>query len=266
MRQLTTWLAWIAPVVALAPLGLAQCSGDNSNVTSDAGSKGGGSSGGGSGSSSGSGSPGDDDSSVVSPGDDSGGGPIGDGGVAPGSGDGGPDAAPSGPPPIPVPEGGAPSDPGSIVCNGAACDVSHGSTCCYAKTDAGSTETCNPANTGCATETLACNEASDCNGGLCCQTIIGIGLQGSTFCSAPSAKACPGASAMYPEGTFQTCRTDGECGASSDAGALKRCIPQICTSPTTMATMVSNTVTIEACAEATTAQNDAGTLAFCKPL
>jgi hypothetical protein len=25
-------------------------------------------------------------------------------------------------------------------------------------------------------------------------------------------------------------------------------------------------VTIEACAEATTAQNDAGTLAFCKPL
>ena len=69
-----------------------------------------------------------------------------------------------------------------------------------------------------------------------------------------------------PEGTFQTCRTDGECGASSDAGALKRCIPQVCTSPTTMAAQVSNTVTIEACAAATSAENDAGTLAFCKPL
>jgi hypothetical protein len=259
MRQLTTWLAWIAPVVALAPLGLAQCSGDSSSVTSDAGKKGSSSSSGGSGSSSGSGSPGDDDSSTVIPGDDGGGGPIGDGGGAPGSGEGGPDAAPSGPPPIPVPEGGAPSDPGSIVCNGATCDVSHGSTCCYTKTDAGSSETCNPPNTGCATQTLACNEASDCNGGLCCQTIIGIGVQGSTSCSAPSAKACP-------EGTFQTCRTDGECGASADAGALKRCIPQVCTSPTTMANQVSNTVTIEACAAPTSAQNDAGTLAFCKPL
>jgi hypothetical protein len=111
-----------------------------------------------------------------------------------------------------------------------------------------------------------CNEAKDCNGGVCCQKIIGIGigigLQGSTFCSAPTAKACPGASAMYPQGTFQTCRTDGECGTNSDAGALKRCIPQVCTNPQNM----SATLTIEACAESKTAANDAGTLGFCKAL
>ncbi len=263
MRQLATWLAWIAPVLALAPLGLAQCSGDDSSIAADAGKKGSGSSSGGSGSSSGgSGSSGGDDSSTGVPGTDGGTGPVGDGSTGTGSGEGGPDGGSSGPPPIPVPEGGAPSDPGSIVCNGAPCAVNTGNTCCYAKTDAGSTETCNPPNTGCATQTIACNEASDCNGGVCCQTIIGIGLQGSTFCSAATAKTCPATSAMYPEGTFQTCRTDGECGASSDAGARKRCIPQVCTNPMSM----SATVMVEACAEPTSAANDAGTLGFCKPL
>ena len=44
MRQLATWLAWIAPVLALAPLGLAQCSGDDSSIAADAGKKGSGSS------------------------------------------------------------------------------------------------------------------------------------------------------------------------------------------------------------------------------
>ena len=34
------------------------------------------------------------------------------------------------------------------MCNGAPCDVSTGSTCCYAKTDAGSTEACNPREHG----------------------------------------------------------------------------------------------------------------------
>lgn len=264
MRQLTTWLAWIAPVIALAPLGLAHCSGTSATTVSDAGKTGTGSSSG-SGSSSGNGSSSGGGSSTVTPETDAGVTPVVDGATTPGNSEGGADAG-SAPPTIPVPEGGAPSDPGSVVCNGAPCAVNSGSTCCYAKTDAGSTETCNPANTGCATQTLACNEASDCNGGLCCQTIIGIGLQGSTFCSAPSEKACPGTSAMYPQGTFQTCRTDGECGADSDAGALKRCIPQVCTSPMTMATTVVNTVTVEACAQPTSMVNDAGTLGFCKPL
>jgi hypothetical protein len=121
------------------------------------------------------------------------------------------------------------------------------------RTDAGSTEICNPPNTGCSTQTIVCNEAKDCNGGVCCQTIIGIGLQRSTFCSAPSAKAWPGSSAMYAQGTFQTCRTDGECGMNSDAGALKRGIPQVCTNPQNM----SATLTVEAYAEPKTAANDA---------
>ncbi len=264
MRQLATLIAWIAPVAVVAPMALAQCGGDDSTqiINPDGGKQGSGSSsgggsgsssGGGSGSSSGSTNPGDGATTVTPEPDGSA--PVGDGGA-----DGSTTTT------IPVPEGGAPSDPGSVVCNGAPCAVSGGSTCCYAKTDAGSSEVCNPPNTGCSTQTLACNEASDCNGGVCCQTIVGIALQGSTFCSAPTAKSCPGASAMYPGGTFQTCRTDGECGQNSDAGALKRCVPQQCTSPAVGMNATPNMLTIQACANPTTMTNDAGTLAFCKPL
>jgi hypothetical protein len=261
MTKLATLLAWLVPVAAVAPMALAHCGGDDSNTTFDAGKPGSGSSSGSassSGSSSGSSSSGG--TSTVTPGTDGSVTPVGDGSTTP-TGEGGADGS-TGTPPIPVPEGGAASDPGSVVCNGAPCDVSTGHTCCYARTDGGSTETCLPPNGGCDTSNIACNEAADCNGGICCQTIIGVGLQGSTFCTSASAKACPATSAMYPQGTFQTCRTDDECGRNSDAGALKRCVPQQCTNPEN----ASATVMVEACAAPISAVNDAGTLGFCKPL
>ena len=104
-------------------------------------------------------------------------------------GDAGPDG--SSPPVIPVPEGGAPSDPGSIVCNGAPCAVNSGYTCCHTRTDAGSSEVCNPPNTTtpCGGQKLTCNEASDCNGGVCCQSYPNIGLQGATTCATTTAPA-----------------------------------------------------------------------------
>lgn len=262
MNKLATLLAWLAPVAALTPMALVHCSGDNSNIAADAGKPGTGSSSGSTSSSgSGSGGSGGDDSSTGSPGTDSSvTTPVGDGSTSPTS-EGGADGS-TGTPPTPVPEGGAPSDPGSVVCNGAPCDVSTGHTCCYARTDGGSTESCIAPNSGCDTSTIACNEAADCNGGICCQTIIGIGLQGSTFCTSASAKACPATSAMYPQGTFQTCRTDDECGRNADAGSLKRCVPQQCTSPES----ATATVMVEACSAPITVANDAGTLGFCKAL
>jgi hypothetical protein len=260
MRRLATWLAWIAPAAVLAPMALAHCGGDDTSiVATDAGKQGSGSSSGGSsGSSGGSGSGSGSSSGSTTPEPD-GSGPVGDGGT-PVTGEGGPDG--SGTSTIPVPEGGAPSDPGSITCNGAPCDVSTGHTCCYTKTDAGASEVCNPPNTACDTtptsRTLTCNEASDCNGGVCCQSIVGVALQGDTSCLGAGKSCTPGTS-------FQVCRTDAECAQNSDGGALKRCIPQVCTTPMTMANQTINTLTIQACG-APTMQNDAGTLMFCKPL
>ena len=67
---------------------------------------------------------------------------------------------------------------------------------------------------------------------------------------------------MYPMGTFQTCRTDGECGMDADGGDLKHCIPQLCTAPGTNPA----SVTVEACAQPIGRFNDAGTLGYCKAL
>jgi hypothetical protein len=65
-------------------------------------------------------------------------------------------------------------------------------------------------------------------------------------------------------GTFQTCRTDGECGMGAEAGAdQKHCIPQVCTAPGTGS---PPSVNVEACAQPITRFNDAGTLGYCKAL
>jgi hypothetical protein len=69
---------------------------------------------------------------------------------------------------------------------------------------------------------------------------------------------------MYPMGTFQTCRTDSECGMGADAGDVGRCIPQQCTAPGTTGSPPS--VKVEACAQPATPFNDAGTLGYCKAL
>ncbi len=230
------FVVWSVPAL-LAPLAFIHCSGgDAGSVGGDAGHKndssvsGGSGSGGGSGGSSGasSGVNGDDGSSG-SPGASSGAALDGSGG-----GDTGQVVVPA----IPVPDGGAPSDPGSVECNGAACPVST-NYCCNNFTDGG--QSCNASNAGCSVIKQACNESSDCAAGnVCCQTINGVGVPGDTACYAG---ACPGPGTT----TFQICRTDGECGA--DAGPLQRCIPQTCTNPTPGS---HASFKIEACAVAPT--------------
>jgi hypothetical protein len=243
-----TRIHWLVPCGALAALLLVRCGGDGSNVNLDGGKKG----------DSGV-SPMGGDSGVI--GDDSGGSdgevPTGDGSTVVPTGDAAnPDAGGGGPPPIPVPDGGSKSDPGSVTCGGAPCDVSKGNFCCVEAADGGGSgsgkETCEPPNSVCNGLSRKCNEASDCNGGVCCQAIVGIALPGSTSCES----SCPNA--------FQTCRTDGECGGDSDAAALKRCVPQICTNANP-----PRSLTIEACAVPPgpgNANGGAGTLAYCAPL
>ncbi len=259
---------WLVPGMYFAASVLAGCGGSNGGtliVTGDASMEGtdgaavhpgddsgsvaqddgGAGSGGGSGSS-GSGSPSDDGT------DDSG------SGSKSGSGNGGM-------PPIPVPDGGAPSDPGDVPCGGSECPVST-SICCQAKSDGGVSETCTAANAGCSGITFGCNEASDCGGGVCCQGVNAIGVQGPTFCAAPGATCEGGGDPTFPLGAFQTCRTDAECGTDSDAGFYKRCIPQVCTSPT----IGGATTDVEACAVAPSLAPGPeyphdGALAYCTP-
>jgi hypothetical protein len=246
MKRRTTCALWIAPFMAAMPLVLAHCSGgdDSSTIgpgkkTSDASVQ--------TGDDSSTTQPTGDDAGSGGPGDSGGSGPLTDSATQPPSGDASPEA--SAPPPVPVPEGGAPSDPGTVLCGGSACDVSQ-NYCCVEAVDGGSKkETCNSPNTPCGAGglKLACNEAADCNGGVCCQAISGVAVAGSTTCMSG---ACPAGA------TFQVCRVDSECGG--DAGsAAKRCVPQTCTN-----TNPARTLKIEACAEPT-AQNPGGTLGFC---
>ncbi len=112
-----------------------------------------------------------------------------------------------------------------MPCGGSSCSTATEYCCLGTSPDGGSAETCAAYNGGtCASGALhvGCNEAADCASGVCCQQIIGIGVQGSTSC-APSC-TYTGASSQ----SFQTCRSDSECGADSDAGAAKKCILQAC--------------------------------------
>jgi hypothetical protein len=221
---------WLFPFALCASWGLTHCSSSsNGSVAKDAGAKGG------STQEPEGGFPSGDDTTAP----DAGGFTMtGDGSTpAQGSSDAGTDAN-GGPPGTPVPEGGAPSDPGSVVCNGAPCAVNSGYSCCVTTADdGGPKETCNPPNTGCTGLTIFCNEAADCNGGVCCQQIKGIAVAGSTSCT--SSSACTGVGMQ----TFQTCRTNSECGAADGGGVPGRCIPQTCTNGLPMRTLA-----IEACA------------------
>jgi hypothetical protein len=247
MTKPSTWLAWLASFMVAGPMALAHCSGDaNGTAPTTGGSKDGdaGSSG-----DDATTSPSGDDASVSS--DDGGNGPVDDGGSAPPPGDASPDVS-AAPPPIPVPEGGAPSDPGRVTCNGSPCDVSAGNTCCVQPADGGTSETCNPPNTPCGGGLkIECNEAADCNGGVCCQAINGIAVAGSTSCM--SGSTCPTGS------TFQACRVDDECGGPDASVSVKRCIPQTCTNASPM-----RTLHIESCSVPPSLGNPAGgTLAYC---
>jgi hypothetical protein len=214
-------MGWLIPLVVV-PWALVHCGGDNGGTALPDGGK-----------KPGSMNMGD---SATPPADDDASAPGSDAGTQAPSEDGSTSApAPSKdagvadvaqhPPAIPVPEGGAPSDPGSVPCGGAPCAVNEGRSCCIQIVDGGRQETCNPPNTGCPAPgvKLECDEAADCNGGVCCQAIVGTAVQGSTSCS--GTPTCMG----VPTTNFQVCRTDDECGQETDAGAAKRCIPQTCT-------------------------------------
>jgi hypothetical protein len=105
-----------------------------------------------------------DDGSAKQPGDD----------AASPTDDGGPTATPD--------AGGSPHDPGSVVCNGAPCDVAHGSVCCVTLTWHGPTETCNPPHSVCQGHAVECDEQADCNSGVCCQDFPSGGMVGSASC------------------------------------------------------------------------------------
>jgi hypothetical protein len=85
-------------------------------------------------------------------------------------------------PPTSADAGGAPHVPGSVSCNGAPCDVSHGSFCCVTWTGHGPTEACNPPHSACLGHTVACDEQADCDNGVCCQDFPSGGLAGSASC------------------------------------------------------------------------------------
>jgi hypothetical protein len=84
--------------------------------------------------------------------------------------------------------------------------------------------------------TVACDETADCaGGGVCCEEIVSLGVAGPTECMA----GCP-------QGWFQVCRSNTECG-SGDGGGLNRCVLQTCTQPPGLLTPGSSVV-VEACA------------------
>ena len=161
-------IAWLLPFIALAPMGLANClaptemeePADGGQMKAPPGQK------------TDSGMKTQDDSGMKTQ-DDSGmkeqddASPEQPDGAAPTGDDGGP---------------AAPPDPGSVPCNGAPCDVSHGYFCCLTLTSHGPTEACNPPHSACFGHTVACDQQADCDNGVCCQDFPSGGLAGSASC------------------------------------------------------------------------------------
>jgi hypothetical protein len=231
MRTHARWL-YLAPLVSAVPFALAYCGGTSASPGkgSDGGS--GATSGGGSGSGSG--------------GSSSSGGSSGGSGGSSGSGDGAPEDGSAsssggsgdagdgggGPPSCVSVDGGAQcSEPLMLPCGSSTCNTST-DYCCVENADAGGTRTCVAPNGNCSPPAarIGCKEAPDCAGGaVCCATFPSLGVQGTTSCLA----SCTGTQ------NVQICRTDNECGAKSDGGALKKCVLQTCGSLTLQLCAVS---------------------------
>ncbi len=223
MKAMHAGLFGMALLGVAGPLALTHCSGSDSSATESpdgASSSGSAASGatsgatssgaGSSGTTAASGSAGSSGSAAASgtgstgpTGDDGGSGSASGGASGSGSGSGSTG---------PVPEGGAASDPGMVMCGSTSCNTSEKS-CCHKTGDAGSDECVGPNGTCNGGTVTRCDESSDCADGLvCCDTF------GSTSC----ATTCGG-------GGYQVCRSDSECGTNSDAGAAaKKCIVQTC--------------------------------------
>jgi len=105
------------------------------------------------------------------------------------------------------PDGGLPCEPGKIDCAGSTCSAP-ATFCC--QTASATSGTCDQPGALCAESELHCDEAADCEGGVCCMTINAF----STTVKATCQSACA-------TGSFQLCRSDTECGAG-------KCIPQTC--------------------------------------
>jgi hypothetical protein len=250
MRTTHSFMAFLAMSLTVAPFALTHCSGNSASKVSTGGTDGGhnGSSGGGSsggessgGSGGGSSGGGDDEADGASSGapGSSSGAVGGDGGA---TGDGAPGSS-SGAPPVPVPDGGVPSDPMMVTCGGTSCDTTSQQCCGSADGGAG---TCTAFTASCASGiTEPCDEAADCTNAVCCQPLE-CG-QHSTSCKTACATT-----------DFQLCRTDSECGATSDAGAAKQCIVQMCPSQVMYPDTCGGTmVKVEACAYPTAATFEA---------
>jgi hypothetical protein len=240
MKTTHALLAFVTTLLPLVPLA---CSGNGAGKvtgTGDGGSthasSGGGSSGGES--SGGSGGPsssgGGDDAEAN--GSSSGGQGASSSGAGEGgaTGEGGASSS-SGGTVVPVPDGGAPSTPMMVTCGATSCDTggSMPQQCCVS----GDGGTCTAFTTGCSSGiTVPCDEAADCTGGSVCCQVLECG-QHSTSCKTTCATT-----------DFQLCRTDSECGTTSDAGAAKKCIVQMCGSSLVGPTCGGTMVKVEACA------------------
>jgi hypothetical protein len=229
MKTRPSWLH-LTPFVLAVPFALAHCG--STAASPGKGNDGGSNTMSGSGSGSGSGS-------SSSSGGSSGGSGSGGGGVSPtdgsasssgGSADSG--GSSGGPPPCTSVDGGAQcSEPLMLPCGGSTCNTST-EYCCVEGADAGATRTCVAPNGSCSSTAtrISCKEAADCAGGaVCCANFPALGNQGTTSC-------LPSCTGMQ---NVQICRTDEECGSTSDAGDLKKCVLQTCGSLTLQLCAVS---------------------------
>jgi hypothetical protein len=119
-------------------------------------------------------------------------------------------------------DGGKPSDPGSVSCGTTTCATSTQVCCTQFYLDGGRTESCEApsACTGPGNAGTACNEAADCDGGVCCTTIGG----------AECRKSCNAGL-----GEHELCRTQAECSAFDGGCNVLTCpgnqVEEICGHP-----------------------------------
>jgi hypothetical protein len=103
-------------------------------------------------------------------------------------------------------DGGAPSDPGKVNCGTTTCTTSTQFCCEHFFFDGGNSQTCETLGTSCGgggSVSNECNEAADCDGGVCCATFGGNQCQ----------KTCGG-------GEHQLCRTQSECKVDGGCNVL----------------------------------------------